>query len=357
VGEISKSIFMGGEMKRSVCGEVVLACALTLGCSSGWAQNVKITPLGSHAGEFCDRDRATIFEDPTGVRILYDAGQSVTGASDPRLGNVHVILLSHAHGDHIGDRKMAALNAGTCAKPETVPAGPNSTTAEIAAAKNAALIMIANMGAFVGKKIEHIRGTPTGACAQTGGDTIVPLSAPCLATMQLGGKRTVKAQGASRAVEITTVHAAHDSTVPRTLLTDPEKKNLEADNASLGLGAPSGYVIKFTNGLRVYLSGDTGLHTEMRTVVRDFHKVNLAVMNLGPNAMPPEAAAYAVNDLVQPATVIASHPNEAVTAAGKLRPDARTKTFIDMVKGRAVYLSLSGRTMEFDGSAKCVAGC
>jgi len=43
------------------------------------AQNVKITPLGSHAGELCSRDRAMIFEDPTGVRILYDAGQSVTG--------------------------------------------------------------------------------------------------------------------------------------------------------------------------------------------------------------------------------------------------------------------------------------
>ena len=27
------------------------------------AQNVKITPLGSHTGELCDRDRATLFED------------------------------------------------------------------------------------------------------------------------------------------------------------------------------------------------------------------------------------------------------------------------------------------------------
>ena len=51
-----------------------------------FAQNVKITPLGSHAGELCARDRATIFEDPTGVRILYDAGHSVTGGDDPRLG-------------------------------------------------------------------------------------------------------------------------------------------------------------------------------------------------------------------------------------------------------------------------------
>ena len=68
---------------------------------------MKITPLGSHAGEFCQNDRAAAFEDPTGVRILYDAGRTVAGATDARLGDVHVILLSHAHGDHIGDIKAA----------------------------------------------------------------------------------------------------------------------------------------------------------------------------------------------------------------------------------------------------------
>ena len=177
-------------MKAKRYAQLLLALVLTSGASSASAQNVKITPLGSHTGEFCDRDRATIFEDPTGVRILYDAGQSVTGGDDPRLGDVHVVLLSHAHGDHMGDQKMSALNAGTCDKPGTVSAAPHSTTAEIAAAKNSALIMIANMGAFVGKKVENIRGKPTGACAESGGSTIVPLSAaPCLATMQLGGKR------------------------------------------------------------------------------------------------------------------------------------------------------------------------
>ena len=344
-------------MKMTTYSQTVMVFALTLGWSLGWAQNVKITPLGSHAGEFCDRDRATIFEDPTGVRILYDAGQSVTGADDPRLGDVHVVLLSHAHGDHIGDRKMAALNAGTCEKPDTVSAAPNSTTAEIAAAKNAAVVMVADLGVFIGKKVEKIRGKPTGACATTGGDTVVPLVAPCLATMQLGGKQTIKHSGASRAVEITTVFASHASNVPRELLTDPEKTNLAADNMSISLGPPTGFVVKFTNGLTVYLSGDTGLHSEMKTIVHDFHKANLAFLNLGQNAMPPDAAAYAVNELVQPTTVIASHPNEWVTADGKVRPNTRTKRFIDMVKGRPVYLSLSGKTMEFDGNAKCVAGC
>ncbi len=337
--------------------QIVLACALALGCSAGWAQNVKITPLGSHAGELCDRDRATIFEDPTGVRILYDPGQSVMGADDPRLGDVHVVLLSHAHGDHMGDRKMGVLEAGTCDKPVTVTAAPNSTTAEIAAAKNAAIIMIAPMAAFIAKKVENIRNKPVAACAQTGGNLVVPFSAPCLAAVQLGGSRAVKTASALRAVEITTVHASHDSTVSRALLSEPEKANLTADNLSISVGPPSGYIIHFTNGLKVYLSGDTGIHAEMRAVVHEFHKVNLAMMNLGPNAVTPLSAAYAIDDLVRPAAVIATHVNEGATEGGKVKPGSRTAAFIKLVKGRPVYPALSGRTMEFDGNAKCVAGC
>ena len=33
------------------------------------AAGVKITPLGSHEGEFCKFDRAMVFEDPDGSRI------------------------------------------------------------------------------------------------------------------------------------------------------------------------------------------------------------------------------------------------------------------------------------------------
>src|SRR5881397_1471555 len=138
-------------MKSIVVSSMVVLAALS--CSSAWSQNVKITPLGSHAGELCSRDRATIFEDPTGVRILYDAGQSVLGADDPRLGRIDVVILSHAHGDHLGDMKMKALDAGACDNPQVVSAAPNSTTAEIAAAKNSAIIMVVPLANFVGRKI------------------------------------------------------------------------------------------------------------------------------------------------------------------------------------------------------------
>jgi len=58
------------------------------------------------------------------------------------------VLLSHMHGDHVGDLKLKAPGAGTCANSERVPA-PNSTTAEVAAAKNAALVMTRAIGGFV----------------------------------------------------------------------------------------------------------------------------------------------------------------------------------------------------------------
>lgn len=333
------------------------ALALAACCATAAAQNVRITPLGSHAGELCSRDRATLFEDPTGVRILYDAGHSVTGGDDPRLGTVHVVLLSHAHGDHIGDQKLKALEAGTCDSPEMVSAAPHSTTAEVAAAKNSAVVMTVPMANFIGRKVENVKGRPTGNCPQTGDDLVAPFAAPCLATAQLGGTRPVRMANATRAVEITIVTASHDSTVPRSLLTDPERKNLEADNASLVLGPSSGYVIRFTNGLVVYLSGDTGLHADMKTIVNEYHRANLMVLNLGPSAVTSYAGAYAANELVRPASVIASHVNEGATTAGKLRPASRTAAFMGLVKGRPVHPALSGRTMEFDGEGRCLAGC
>jgi L-ascorbate metabolism protein UlaG (beta-lactamase superfamily) len=322
------------------------------------AQNVKITPLGSHQGELCASDRATLFEDPTGVRILYDVGHTLTGADDPRLGNVHLVLLSHAHGDHLGDRKIKAPGAGTCAAIESDPAGPNSMTAEVAAAKKAAIVMTSDMGTFVGAKIAAIRGgkavTP---CPQTANVTDVPVAESCRSNTHLGGVFTARAAGAAQGVEITVVFASHANNVPLSLLSEAHRAMHTADGTGLALGPPTGFVIKFTNGLTAYLSGDTGIHTEMKTVVNEYHKANLAVFNLGLSAGNNASVALALNELVRPASVILSHPNEAVTEGGKLRPAARAAALIKLLKGVTPHLALSGRTMEFDGKGKCVAGC
>jgi len=60
--------------------------------------------------------------------------------------------------------------------------------------------------------------------------------------------------------------------------------------------------------------------------------------------------------MVKPASVIPSHANEEATKDGKLIPGTRTDTFIKAVKVPA-HIPLSGKTMEFDGNGKCVAGC
>ena len=333
------------------------ALVLALVASAAIAQNVKVTPLGSHPGELCDRDRATIFEDPTGVRILYDVGQTLTGADDSRLGDIHLVLLSHAHGDHLGDRKLKAFGAGTCAAPETVPAGSNSMTAEVAAAKKAALVMTNYMGTFVGNKVAGLRGgKAVTACPQKDGATDVPVAESCRSITNLGGVFSVRAANATQAVEITIVYASHANDVPLSLLSEAARAIHAADGTSPALGPPTGYVIKFTNGLVAYLSGDTGIHTEMKTVVNEYHRASLAVFNGGLSAGTNASVAQGLNELVKPASVLWTHPNEAVTEGGKLRPASRVAALTKMVKA-PMHFAISGRTLEFDGKGKCVAGC
>ena len=164
---------------------------------------VKVTPLRSHSGELCAQDRALLFEDPTGVRILYDPGFT-TDETDPRLGDVHVILLSHPHPDHIGIAR-ANHGGGTCAAPARGAPNSSSNVATIAAVKNAAVMTAAEVITLLGVKIQAIRGAATPGCATSGleNETIVPLSAACSAVLGVGGRRTVRRGGASDSVRIT----------------------------------------------------------------------------------------------------------------------------------------------------------
>ena len=338
---------------KTVCAAMA---AVALIASPSFGQNVKITPIGSHAGELCANDRAIVFEDPTGVRFLYDPAHNVTGGDDPRLGAIHLVLLSHVHGDHIGDQKLKAEGAGTCANSERVHA-PNSTTAEVAAAKNAALVMTRAIGGLVGNKVQSIvGGKPIGFCPQKDGVTSVPVATVCSSQTDLGGVFIARSQNAPQGVEITIVYASHVNNAPPALLSEAQRASLKADGGVLEFGPATGFVVKFTNGLTVYLSGDTGIHAEMKTVVNEYHKANLAVLNLGVNAGAYYSGAHAMNELVRPASVILTHPNEAVTEGGKLRPLTRTAALMKQIKA-PTHLAISGRTMEFDGKAKCVAGC
>ena len=221
------------------------------------AQTVKVTPLGGIEGEFCQQDRALVFEDPNGTRVLYDPGRTVAGAGDPA----------------------------------------NSILA------------------------------------------------------RFGGSVTIGG------VRIATVAALHSNGLDPEYFGGELGKAMKEAGLADDVGLATGYVLRFSNGLVAYLSGDTGITADQELVVRNHYNAKLAVMNMGDGfTTGPVEAAYVINDLVKPASVIASHANEVGTVGGKVRPGSKTEAFMKAVKV-PVHIPLSGKTMEFDAAGKCAAGC
>jgi L-ascorbate metabolism protein UlaG (beta-lactamase superfamily) len=311
-------------------GALVAALALPAA-----AQTVKVTPLGGIDGEFCPQDRALVFEDPNGTRVLYDPGRTVAGPGDPRLGRIDIILVSHMHGDHVGNAHNKAPNSGSCAQPDTsASAMPNSSVVNIALAKKSKIVTGSEMPPFFAAKLRANGGDPANSMlARFGGSVTV------------GG------------VRIATVAALHSNGLDPDYIGGELGKAMKDAGIAGDVGLATGYVLRFSNGLVAYLSGDTGITADQELVVRNHYNAKLAVMNIGDGfTTGPVEAAYVINDLVKPAAVIASHANEVATVEGKVRPGSKTEAFIKAVKV-PVHVPLSGRTMEFDAAGKCKAGC
>jgi len=319
----------------SVLSGGILAGAMLLTASAHGAGVVKVTPVGGQDGEFCRLDRALIFEDPDGTRLLYDAGRTVAGATDPRLGKIDAVLVSHLHGDHFGDKHTKAPNAGECGKPDmSVDASPHSNSVTIAVAKDAQVITGSEMPRFIARKMKAAGGDPKKSVL-----------------VRFGAMKTVGAVG------VTTVPAVHSNGVAGNFLEGSLGELLGTAGLTAYVGPPTGYVLKFSNGLVVYLSGDTGITAEQDVVIRQHYGAKLVVMNIGDTfTTGPTEAAWVVNELIKPVSVIASHANEVATSGGKVVAGTRTETFIKAAK-MPVHVPLSGITMDFAGDGKCVSGC
>lgn len=219
-------------MKRTSLVLAAMAAGLAgMALQPAWSANVKVTAIGSHAGEFCRRDRAMIFEDPDGTRIIYDVGRTVAGPNDPRLGKIDVVLLSSVHGDHIGDKAIPAVNAGTCAKPKTsVKMAPNTNTGEIIAKKGAVSYAGGEMRNFLRAKVKSAGGNPKKQ----------------VNVLRFGGERKVGG------VRIAIVPVTHSNGINPAFLQNKDlKAALKKDGLTAYVGPDNGFILNFSNGLVV----------------------------------------------------------------------------------------------------------
>lgn len=352
-------------MKGKWLVALVFAFVLGLGWSLAWAQgNVTITPLGSAAGEFCVGDRALLFEDPTGVRVLIAPGRTVNGSSDTRLGapgSVHVLLIDHPHVDHIGD-VFHTNCAGSSSSAFAFPAEGNAP--EIAAEHKSAVLVGGELPDFFTQKIKNVTGVAPAGCPAAGLDNTfaVPRTSPCVGVIR-GGTRTAVFTGQSTGVKVTTIPAFHAAGASRIHVDelresdDPLATVVADPGIPAGLtgyaGHETGYILRFTNGLSVLWTGDSGLIGDWETQSK-FYKVNLAVVHMGDLfTMGPDEAAFAVNHLMKPKSVIPEHANQVSTSGGVVNPGTRVERFISQVGGAKVIVPLSGVPIFCDGNGDC----
>ena len=207
-------------------------------------------------------------------------------------------------------------------------------TVNIALAKNAKIITGSEMPKFFAGKLKALGGDPKNSQLVRFG-----------ASRMIGG------------ITVTTVPAVHSNGISGHMIGGELGDMLNAAGLTAYAGPPTGYVLKFSNGLVAYLSGDTGITAEQETVVKDHYKASLVVINIGDTfTTGPKEAAWVVNELIKPTSIIASHANQPSTEGGKVITGTRVDEFSKLSKA-PVHVPLSGRTMTFNNKGKCTAGC
>ena len=105
--------------------------------------------------------------------------------------------------------------------------------------------------------------------------------------MNKGGTQTVGD------IKVTMVHADHSCGIQ------------DGDETVYG-GEACGYVIEFSNGVKIYHAGDTNVFGDM-AIIRELYAPDIAMIPIGDHyTMGPREAAYACN-LLKPKTVIPMH--------------------------------------------------
>ena len=168
-----------------------------------------------------------------------------------KIGKVDVILVTHAHWDHMADAAEIAL------KNEAPMYGPGDL--------NQTLM---NLGVLPPKLLPRMNK----------GGTIQPFPG----------------------IKITAVHAEHSSTY---VWHNPQT---DKDESHPG-GEPIGFIIELENGFTIYHAGDTDLFGDMALIQKRYHP-DLVLLPVGGNfTMDPKTAALAINEYLKPKFAIPMH--------------------------------------------------
>ena len=228
---------------------VGLLCLLAAGAASAQSGKVEIQYLGHSAFKFTSVSGKVIVIDP--FLTQNPKGTEVTKNLD-NLGKVDLVLVTHAHGDHLGDateiakRNKAPLYALSALTRALVSVG----------AIPGDLTMFANKGGRV---------SPLGP-----------------------------------GITITMTHAEHSSEL--------SWKNPVTGNVDTHFGGePVGFVIEFENGFKLYHAGDTGLFGDLK-LIGELYKPDLVMLPIGGHfVMNPQDAAVAVRDSLKPKFAVPMH--------------------------------------------------
>jgi L-ascorbate metabolism protein UlaG (beta-lactamase superfamily) len=230
----------------------LLACAIAMvsvAASGQDAKKVEMLWLGQSCWKITTPGGKVIVVDPF---LLSNPKTPAEFKNLDALGKVDLILVTHAHFDHIADAPALAKK--------------NNAPVYTAGGQGQSLVTLGILPAELAPRFGK-------------GGTIAPFG--------------------PFGVKITATHAEHAS--------EFVWKDAEGKEQTYVGGEPVGFIIEFENGFKIYHMGDTALFGDMK-LIGEYYKPDIILIPIGGHfTMDPKDAAYATREWLKPKYAVPMH--------------------------------------------------